>query len=861
MLEWSEYLDQLLMHQGVFDDICISFGEDQELNHIPPIIKASILMLDQIQEHQGRLNIIVFPERVQSIFIFTFVKLLHNINEEKIKRAYNPENFSPGDRLKLGNVVAEFIGLTEGAEGKCLELRLADLKYAAPLEYLPPLQKSDTNRRLSKSQHLMMAIKKVKSRALQLSPSEQLLATLADYKTHMDNSIFYMTSIINTKEVAKNCWVSGHRVSDVLLIGKVDYSGDVENIGAGQLAGTPAIVLASDMYSIAAAAEKGHPIQSIVIDASNSSAITSQVDVLDDLIRLGVPITCVTDTVNSFELQLFKVRNFNFWRWDESSITSSLYDVTSLASDRKIKHCATRSVEYLRVDGHEVSDAIKRLYAHKSESQEQSAQMMRLFSNLFSLAFTALHETASFTDSDLENARSVLAEGHSLLESEKAFLSPVTYDDYKQIVHNLDRIFASGYQLKQKALAERFKRNGYEYVCIIVPERSEKRHVQNYWQAWCKQNGLATTIQVMYPGEYYSQGNARFSVVVVVGWLKRAIMRKILYSFSTPDFIVLLYDYECRWKNYDLNKWHKELDSSSNKTIIKRSFSRDQMRIYTSRFVDVPKPAQIETTTNDDELNDIERILRDNKYRQYMAKGGSKPADETAEAIPVNYAGGYMAFYRTGHKVVCATKIITDDSNQIDTVLPKDLQVGDFVVVREADRDLIKEMADIILERREKHGLREMAEKWKEALKIELVFSSPEIIYQKLTDVGCNRSYPTVKGWLFDEDVIAPQQKQDLQHIAAITQNSVLSELLDQVYDAAQEVKAAHVQAGRLLSEQLRSKIVEALENYGDIDPFNIWEPIEMNVDGIGIVRILKIIDIGPTLIIDATDTNRLIEE
>ena len=81
------------------------------------------------------------------------------------------------------------------------------------------------------------------------------------------------------------------------------------------------------------------------------------------------------------------------------------------------------------------------------------------------------------------------------------------------------------------------------------------------------------------------------------------------------------------------------------------------------------------------------------------------------------------------------------------------------------------------------------------------------------------------------------------------------------MHDAAQEVKAAHVQAGRLLSEQLRIKIVEALENYGDIDPFNIWEPIEMNVDGIGIVRILKIIDIGPTLIVDTTDTNRLIEE
>ena len=48
---------------------------------------------------------------------------------------------------------------------------------------------------------------------------------------------------------------------------------------------------------------------------------------------------------------------------------------------------------------------------------------------------------------------------------------------------------------------------------------------------------------------------------------------------------------------------------------------------------------------------------------------------------------------------------------------------------------------------------------------------------------------------------------------------------------------------------------------YGDIDPFNIWEPIEMQIDGVGTVRILKIIDIGTPVVVDIADTNRLIEE
>jgi hypothetical protein len=59
----------------------------------------------------------------------------------------------------------------------------------------------------------------------------------------------------------------------------------------------------------------------------------------------------------------------------------------------------------------------------------------------------------------------------------------------------------------------------------------------------------------------------------------------------------------------------------------------------------------------------------------------------------------------------------------------------------------------------------------------------------------------------------------------------------------------------------LRSRIVEALKEYGDIDSFNIWKPIEMQVEGIGTVRILKIIDIGTPVIVDIADTNRLIDE
>lgn len=152
-----------------------------------------------------------------------------------------------------------------------------------------------------------------------------------------------------------------------------------------------------------------------------------------------------------------------------------------------------------------------------------------------------------------------------------------------------------------------------------------------------------------------------------------------------------------------------------------------------------------------------------------------------------------------------------------------------------------------------------MAGKWREVLQIETLFYSDEEIYQHLQAAGCTKGYQAVKRWIH-EDVIAPDSKQDLAQIAKATQSDVLAELLDQVYDSAQTVRSAHIQAGRVLTNLLRQKIVSALHERGEIDPFNIWEPIEMQVDGVGLVRILKIIDIGDPVTVDIADTNRLID-
>lgn len=366
-------------------------------------------------------------------------------------------------------------------------------------------------------------------------------------------------------------------------------------------------------------------------------------------------------------------------------------------------------------------------------------------------------------------------------------------------------------------------------------------------------------LEVLYPNEYINRGVYETDITIVSGWLNNKIMRKILYSYNSVHYLVLLYEYEMRWKNAHTAVWKKALNNESNKTIIKKSFSSMQREIEVIHYNGTPA-VELPADSAADEMDEIDLVLRENRYKQYLASGGHKSAEDTTEAFPVNFVGGYLFFYTATHKIITATDIIVNDGDKIHIKTPRDLNVGDFVVVREAQKDLIREIADSVLTASGKSHCRELAHKWKEALEIEGIFSSFDEICEKLRTAGCTKDKPTVRRWMTDEEAIIPQSKDDLQFIAAITEDAVLLEKLDEIFDAGSTVKSAHIKAGRIISEKLRRCIAEELQLQGDIDPYNIWDPITFTIDEVGFVKILKIIDINKTsIIVDNSNANKLL--
>ena len=853
MLDWSEYLSSVTNSQTVMDSIDLSYNG--RITHISPIVKASILMLEEMISGQGNHNIFVFPEIGQFSKEFLLGKVIYNITAGKIQMSYDPEKFTKGQILKYKNCAVEFNRLEE-ANGKTLIfVNFSDgMQYGVPVEIAPFFQISDTKKlstykKFKEKYSVMDAIEAQKDP----SYSKNLLETLENHKTHLNGSIFYVSAIKNAKEFLTSAELDGRVITDILYMAQTNGDGEVSNLSAGQLTGNPAIILAADLYAVQNAIDQGVVPQSVIFDASQPNAVDKQLDAFDELGKRGLPIVCITNTANSFDLSALSDRDYNLWRWDSNSITDDVVAPEQSVANNCVKNCSHHCVEYLSVKDEHISNAVKLLYKQKAEIDEQPPKIISAYEKLFSLAFTFLRSVIPFEPDDIYAYHQVIEGCITDIEFSKRFMSVDLYSDFLEASKSLLPVLDKRYKnSKYDAICDLILSEQYSSACIVIPEKLDRIKYEKYWETL----DLPCHIKVMYPMEYQESPEYNFDIVIMEGWIGNKIMRQIIYGFSAKKYLILTYPCEERWKKAHTRTWKKALNNSGNGDVVKKAFNNCNRQISYAQFEHAGYEEPI--VSAEDELDEIEQVIRDSKFRQYS--NGAKTAD-VVDAYPISFVGGYLAFYKSGHKVLVATDIIVNNGEKITNKLPEKLEVGDFVIIRESEHDIIRDLADKILERNGKSGMRNLSAKWKEALSIESLFSTPEEIFQKLCHSGCKKDYLTVKNWMTNDDLIQPNDKEDLLYIAAATGDEVLKEKLEPIFEAGREVRSAHVSAGRILSQRLKNKIAEYIHSMGEIDTFNIWDPITLLLEEVGQVKIFKVIDVSSAIPVDSGNTNRLLSE
>ncbi len=864
-MKWNDYLNSILSQETNIDDIVI--GKDGNKRLLTPILKASILLLMKMSSENDKNHIFVFPNTNSIKIKFLISKTIFDILSGRITSEYDPYSFVNGQKLRYEDCIVVFEKCETEKDGRefiTISFSEKGTTFKIPMELAPYFQKVDS-KKTSKFSSFHVVYKQNQKKQIDVvrSTNKRIVEYLKNNKTHLNSSIVYVSEIKETKEKLLNLILNGNNLSDLLYLAQINSDGIVNNMASGQMSGNPAIVVASDLYSVQNAISNGLNVHRIIVDITKPNSIDGQLDAFDNLSESGIPITCLTDTAHSFELQALKDRGFLEWRWDEKSITGTLYSgISNKTEKRRLSNCREQKTEYIIVQEHHVSDSIKLLYKYKDSIEERSSQLITVYKKIFSIAYLALRNFSPLTEIELSRYCTILDECETKINSEKRFLPEAIFNDLLNITISLKQSFIEDkLLLKIEKTKEYLLTTDYKSVCIVITENQDKERIHKYWNEWRGLNRPEMNITVMYQKEYQNAEHSFSDLTIVPCWMKMKLMKDVIYRFSSPNYLILLFDCETRWKNAHTRFWKQKLANNDNLDIIKRKLENDTSIYYESvvRDVTVPEYSEPQINENTDELEDIEQILLQSKYGQYNASG--RPGDTVVDAIPVSFVGGLLSFYRTGHEVITVTDIIQQSGSAMKLKNAENIEIGDFIVVRDAQKDLIREIADSVLKEEGMESVRNISQLWKESLKIEQLFSSDEEIYEKLQKIGCQRGKQTVMNWLSDEDYISPQSKEDLISIAKATNDGVLLKKVDIVFNAGKEVKSAHIKAGKILSDRLKQLINIRIQNMESLDPYNIWDPIQIDMEGIGMIRILKVIDKGSSVPVELINTNRLLSE
>lgn len=848
-MAWEDYIKSMLEHQTVLNDLAISVDGEQ-MENLPQILMASVLMTDTLLK-SGKKNMFVFPEQEQTSFIYVLLRTLHNINEGRIKKAYNPYDFIPGEKLKYKNCVVEFVEIEEGGDGtERLWVRTNNLKHGFRLETAPFFQHVTTKQLSSDTAFSKLYHQFLRDNAL--DSSKAFMQQLSNYKTHLDCSTAFVAPILSTKKKLLEAELDDKKISDFLLLAQSDIEGSIKNLASGQLTGTPAIVLCQDLYTVCEAIESGLEVNGVYIEATQT-LIDNQLDALDDLISQDKSIVILADQMSFTDISGIESRGFKIWTWNEKTIPIEICSGNSRI-DIMSKNSATRKIRYVGVQCQVISESISLLYKNKKYMEEQSADIVRVYQDLFEISLLVLRAVSPLTNET--RISGILGDCKEILGRERAYLKPEIFNELSTVTDNLESICMSKESFpKICCVAGILNNTDAEMVYSVVPQNVDKNEVAQYMNTVSK--GMPIEIIVIYPHEYLRQKELTGGLTIVSGWLNRTTMNRIINANITDEIVIPVYEIERQWKNNYIRNIGDQIKRSHdmNKTILMTI--GDSIHAAFEEYEAKPMDSfDDEEVAQSDELEEIELTLSQNKYRRYI----SQTKEDSVLAIPVSFVGDIIAFYRTGRTLLTATRLINEDYDKIEEVKPAEIQVGDFIIERETQRDIIRDIADILLQNSGYANLRIIAERWKEALEVAFASADEDKIYEKLQSAGCMRGRMAVHNWLNDNNMISPKSKKDIVFIAQATNDNDLLNGVDDVFEAGKTVKNAHIRAGHHLADKLRKKLATVLASKGSIDGSSVWEPIEIHIEDIGLVNLLKVVDVGPEVLVDATSTNKLID-
>jgi hypothetical protein len=231
----------------------------------------------------------------------------------------------------------------------------------------------------------------------------------------------------------------------------------------------------------------------------------------------------------------------------------------------------------------------------------------------------------------------------------------------------------------------------------------------------------------------------------------------------------------------------------------------------------------------------LEERLRRDKKRTFEAE----TVEEKALAKYVGFIGSAYAYLTETRRWPVITDLIRargSATRRIPVRTVNEMTVNDFVVFRDGGkREVLEVLADMIIGEGAS-GLRERANYWQKAL-VQSGLSVTEIKHG-LEAQGIFKHPSTLRGWLESEAIIGPESIDDLRAIGNLISDSELNTKLDEIREAIEYIRGAHLSAGMRLTDILIQQLPKNMESIGK-------EGAKIDIDGAVTASLVQVEEIG----------------
>lgn len=852
----SQILDNFNKNYPIYGIVKYAQSNKTEGENLPPLFTLTQYIIDKFISNGHKRIAIILPDNECMVVPLLLTKYFANIQYEADYAGSVLDDIQPGQHLRLGKAVVEFLGIDEKNRIKFRVDRKNPTKITCPINGIHYMFEK-TDGAISSWKAWCEAEKTANQK---LSDSKNILGELRSKRTALRKTMILLSAKKDFRDFSESLYINGIFSEEVVTYGEIDLESEdkFRLYNKGRLNCLPSISVTTKMeelYYLLKDEKSRGKIYSIYSSMDKFDEIIGNPDTFKKILKYNIPFVVFLSESNFEGGPLLTDFGFELWHWKPSTMQSEAF---LSSADDKTKNNKSATDGLFRKFSEKISRAALAEFILKTAKDRDLKNSIRWISTLSRITVdsdNAIRQlvrkiwrfqnkltrcVCKFEGEALEVLRRELKEITDIWDLQKAFYATLQTEElFNKIFETFELIIKNPMPAKLIELLNFIESiaTSESRITIIVPDKYA--FIDQTLKAVCAVKG-SCVVNIKRISDFYAMQNKAFvgTDYLVVTWFDKDEYIKIKQMYCYNDLVFILYDYENRWRDGLLAKVdecisHEKIRSTAGKVQISGNDIADKP------FDKIESPDK----SDYDDIADYtisSKIIRSTLGNQ----SSSTYNDDSLECIPVLLSEDKIGYFYPTHDLIEVTLLA---SGQMDRPVKKaasKLRKGDKILVRQSDKDIIKERADLLMQQAGETSLRESSELWVELLNRYATGKTVNEVLCSLNKYGGECSFQQVMYWLLGATIM-PRDINILRIIGEVASHeSGLEELskyylslIDNIFDAGRKVQAYHQKAGRWLTSELKNKAAE-------IKAIADKVPSRGTVDGIGEIAVYTVEDV-----------------